>query len=119
MKHFSCESEYMGDSSAVITVEGELDLDTAGQLRGTLEKLQDLDISDHLVLDLSGVTFMDSTALSVLVTAQKQAEGPLHVVATSREVLRVLHVTNLDTVFVLYATRVEAVDAMRARVPGL
>jgi len=119
MKHFSCESEYIGDSSAVITVEGELDLDTADQLRLTLERLQGLDISDHLVIDLSGVTFMDSSALSVLVAAQKQAEGPLHVVATSPEVLRILRVTNLDRVFVLYATRVEAVDAMRARVPGL
>jgi anti-anti-sigma factor len=55
-----------------VRVEGELDLSTADQLRRLLAE----QVSDRrpVVLDLSGVVFMDSTGLGVIVAAMRQSE---------------------------------------------
>ena len=53
----------------VVVVAGELDLATSDQLA---ECLLDL-VGQSVTLDFSGVTFMDSTAINVLIAAQKRA----------------------------------------------
>lgn len=92
------------DGRAVLAVAGEVDLETASQLGDqALEALRD--VSPHLVLDLSGVTFMDSTGLKVLLTVQRRAElaqGSLAVVGTTRPVNRIMDLTGLDHTFALY-----------------
>jgi anti-anti-sigma factor len=53
----------------------------------------------HLIVDATAVTFMDSSGVNALVRARERAEhlgGSIHVVTTSRAVLRVLQVTQLD-----------------------
>ena len=54
--------------------EGELDLETAAQVRAQLDEHMD---SGHatLVLDLSAVTFVDSTGLRTVIEAQKATEA--------------------------------------------
>ena len=47
-------------------MKGEIDLATAPELRRQLEELADSDLST-LTVDLSGVTFIDSSGLGVLV----------------------------------------------------
>jgi anti-sigma B factor antagonist len=54
-------------------LEGELDLSNAGVLGDLLKPA--LDAGGDLTLDLSGVGFMDSTAIQVLLKAGKQIEG--------------------------------------------
>src|ERR1017187_4659247 len=61
--------------TSVISVEGELDLDTSPRLKWMLlDSLQAE--SDRLVVDLSLVTFMDSTALGVLVGVARKLDAP-------------------------------------------
>ena len=55
----------------VVVVTGELDLATSDQLG---ECLHDL-VGQYVTLDFSDVTFMDSTAINVLVAAQKRVEN--------------------------------------------
>jgi anti-anti-sigma factor len=94
------------DDRALVTVAGEVDLETASQLGDhALGAMQE--VSPHLVLDLSGVTFMDSTGLKVLLSVQQRADlahGSLAVVGTTRPVRRILELTGLDTAFALYDT---------------
>ena len=101
---------------AVVRVGGEIDLETAPQLGDhALEALRD--VSPHLVIDLSDVTFMDSTGLKVLVTVRQRADlagGSLAVTGASRTVLRLLSLTGLDQAFPLYDT-VEDVPAPDGR----
>ena len=60
-------------SCAVVRVDGEIDLDNASDLSEVaLAAMQE--IGPSLVLDLSGVTFMDSTGLKVLLAVHKRAE---------------------------------------------
>ena len=54
----------------VVLLAGELDLAAAGQFRECLHGL----IGEHITLDFSDVTFMDSSALGVLIAAQQRCE---------------------------------------------
>ena len=52
-----------------ITVEGELDIATAPKVEGALREPSDEGIQRR-VLDLSGLTFMDSSGLRTILSAQ-------------------------------------------------
>ena len=54
----------------VVLITGELDLETAPQLHDCLANLT----GQHVTLDFSDVTFMDSTAINVLVEAHKRGD---------------------------------------------
>jgi anti-anti-sigma factor len=92
----------------LIEVEGELDGSTVGRLRELLEGAGD---RPHVAVDLSGVTFVDSSGIEVLVRAQKQATGALHLlgVGRSRPVNRVLDLFGLSGEFDQHAD----LDALR------
>lgn len=88
----------------IISVEGEVDIRTAPQLREHISRILS-EGSLHLLLDLDNVEFVDSTALSVMVGAHKQLArngGGLVLVCTRESVLRVLAVTGLSRVFTVH-----------------
>jgi anti-sigma B factor antagonist len=91
---------------AVVSVGGEVDLETATRLGdAALAALRD--VSPHLVLDLSGVTFMDSTGLKVLLSIQRRADlagGSFALAGVGRTVAKVLALTGLDQSFAIYDT---------------
>jgi anti-sigma B factor antagonist len=88
----------------VVTVKGEVDLHTAPSLK---ESVADLVSSgrSRIAVDLSGVEFMDSTGLGVLIGALKrcrEAGGSLALVSPREPVLKVLAITGLDKVFSIH-----------------
>jgi anti-sigma B factor antagonist len=90
----------------VVQVAGEIDVYTAASLR---EKLADLIDADHtdVVVDLTGVTFMDSTGLGVLVGALKKVRGyggRLQLVIDQEKVIKVFRITALTQVFTIHET---------------
>jgi anti-anti-sigma factor len=56
-----------------VLVEGELDLATAGQLKRLLD--DELSRRRAVVLDLSGVPFIDSSGLAAIVAAMRRSEN--------------------------------------------
>jgi anti-sigma B factor antagonist len=85
----------------IVAVIGEIDVATAPQLRECLHTVIAQGPTD-LVLDLLGVTFLDSTALGVLVGALKrcrEAGGELHVVVNDPRIMKIFEITGLDKVF--------------------
>ena len=98
----------------VIVVKGELDLATAPELRDRINAVDDGGAA-RLAVDLTGVTFMDSSSLGVLVAALKHARergGDLALVGVSGSPARVLSLTGLDQVFRI----VPGIDALAS--PG-
>ena len=92
------------DTGVVVRVRGELDLHTASCLRQTLEAAV-CEEADLVLVHLDEVTFMDSTALGVLVGAWKAqtAHGRrLEVVCSRPEPLKLLRLTGLDGVLVVH-----------------
>jgi anti-sigma B factor antagonist len=97
----------------VVAVGGEIDVYTAPKLR---ERLVELINSGHyhLVINLEGVDFLDSTGLGVLVGALKRVrshQGSLRLVCTQERLLKIFRITGLAKVFPIYDTVDEAAQA--------
>ncbi|PWJ48175.1 anti-sigma B factor antagonist [Quadrisphaera granulorum] len=92
----------------VVRVSGELDIRAAPELRGVLRGLlrHDGDAgAPRVVVDLREVTFMDSTALGVLVQAYKTARAhrrTFALVSTSPRVAALFRVTAMQHVMPLH-----------------
>ena len=90
--NFSLSTE-SDDTAHVVRVEGELDLSTGGELETLLAALSKPPLI--VVLDFTALTFIDSTALRVLLTEHRKAraEGYEFVIAGAqgpvREVFRI------------------------------
>jgi anti-sigma B factor antagonist len=97
------------DEDGVVTVKvvGEVDTFTAPVLRSTLDGQLEQSPRE-LVIDLSGVQFLGSAGLAVLVETQKSArsrEVALRLIATTRAVTRPLEVTGLFDLFTIADAR--------------
>ena len=89
--------------ASVVEVAGEVDAHTAPTVRGAVEAA--IVPGARVIVDLSGVSFLDSTGLGVLVTALKhvrEADGTLDLVVTSPRVLKVFELTGLDVVIPIH-----------------
>lgn len=97
----------------VVEVVGDVDVFSAPTLRDEMNAAIEAGNS-RLIADLSGVPFLDSTGLGVLVGRLKtvrQSGGELRLVITAERVLRNFAITGLDRVFPISATLDEAVAA--------
>jgi len=91
------------DGRVLVAVDGELDLATAPELRDVLVALSE-DGDKEVTLDLTGLEFIDSTGLSVLVmtfTRARAAGGSLVIRNPSQSVTRILEITGLVSVFTI------------------
>ena len=91
----------------VVSLEGEVDLAQAPSLRDDLDALFAAGHST-VVVDMLEVSFLDSTALGVLVAALGRCQrsgGNLHLIVTEPRVLKVLEITGLAEAFPLHPTR--------------
>ncbi|HAM02510.1 MAG TPA: anti-sigma B factor antagonist [Acidimicrobiaceae bacterium] len=97
----------------VLSVRGEVDVSTAPELRERLLALAEGG-ETTAVVDLSQVSFVDSTALGVLVSGVKRLRsegGDLRLVVTEPRISKVFEITGLTDVFKIYASADEAVRA--------
>jgi anti-anti-sigma factor len=98
------------DAATVLTLRGNLDLDSAGRLRAALDGLLAAG-SSRLVLDLGGLDFCDSIGLSALVDAHRACQdrgGYLRLAAPSPFLARVLGVIGLVGRIPVYDTPADA-----------
>lgn len=94
----------------VIALEGEIDLQNSPDLRREL--LSWLAERRDVVVDLSGVTYIDSSGIASLVEAYQKARNQkarFRLAAVSPAALRVLKLARLDEVFVILDTVEQAV----------
>jgi anti-sigma B factor antagonist len=99
----------------VLVAEGEFDAYTAPELREALEEARPGD--SPLVVELSRVSFMDSTALGLLVRAVKDVRergGDIRVVLPSTTARRIFEITTLDRVLPVAVSRSAAVAELSA-----
>lgn len=80
-----------------ICLSGELDLATAGDVEKELERVEATDATS-IVLDLSGLTFMDSTGVRLVVNAntRSRAANRLTLRRGQAAVQRVMELTGVD-----------------------
>ena len=108
-------SQSIVDGSAVLAISGEVDVYSAPAFRERIVHL--LDADPALVIDLTGLDFIDSTGLGVLVAGRNRAlehGGAMTFVCTAERVLKLLRITGLDSVFAVHADVEQAVAGLRA-----
>jgi anti-sigma B factor antagonist len=96
--------EPLAGGGTVVQIEGDLDLATSS---GLSEALAGTDSSSRIVIDLSECTFLDSSALRVLVAAARttqEAGGEIALVAKDAAILRVLEIAAVDTLLPVHET---------------
>ncbi len=111
---FVLTEENLDNERHVVAVRGVIDLFTAPDLKSTLLAAIDSGKS-RIVVDLSQTTFLDSTALGVLIGAVKRLrarDGALTLVNTDANIAKTFEITGLDQIFTIAATRDEAVAAL-------
>jgi anti-sigma B factor antagonist len=116
---FSVSAEELASGGLVVNVHGQVDLYAAPDLKARL--LDALDRADgHIVVDVTESTFLDSTAISTLLSAHRRAArrgGRVVLVNTSHEIARTLSITGLDAILDVVETLDEAQALMDSGQP--
>ncbi|MFF5184699.1 STAS domain-containing protein [Streptomyces sp. NPDC000345] len=94
----SVEVDVIREDTALVTVEGHLDLDTATEFQAQLAN-QLHHGRRHFLLDLSAVPFMDSSGMNIILRVYQEARGlpgSVHVIDPTPAVRRVLDLTGVS-----------------------
>jgi len=103
--------EQQGDSM-VLDVRGSVDIYTSPELRGELKVALDKK-APRIVVDMAGVSFVDSSGLATLIEALQKVqvyEGKLLLCNLSQAVLGVFELANLDRIFQIRGDRAAALE---------
>ena len=104
----------IGADAYVVSVSGELDIATADRLAEELERTAERN-ARRVIVDLVGLTFIDSVALGVLTEEARRlrvAGGTCIVVSQDPRILRVFEITGLDRIFRIERSLAEAVEGV-------
>lgn len=114
---FAVSAQGSGENTAILTIQGEVDVYTAPRLREEIHRR--LDAGDNkIVVDLTDVAYMDSTGLGVLIGALKRAResrGELIVASPNARISRILDVTGLNRIFNVQPQVSDALNALRGK----
>jgi len=110
-------SSRFGSDSFVVAVGGELDLHSVEPLREELADVLERGARCILV-DLTGVSFLESTTLAILIDAAKALRasgGHMVLVADDPRVKRIFEITGLERTFYVESSLPEGVQELVAQ----
>lgn len=108
--------ETLEGTTRILEVHGELELATAPTLGQRIRRPLFWEGTEHVIVDLSGVVFIDSSGASALLLSVTHARALGRTVAftcPNGDVLRRLKTYGLDSVLSVFPTRELALDAVR------
>ena len=113
--NFDLTEEPLDDHSVVIKVAGEIHATTAPEFS---ERLNEAIAGGKtgVILDLTGVDFIDSTGLSVLLNGLRRvtrARGSMVLACANPTVLRLFEITKLDSTFEIVSSCDDAIARLR------
>src|SRR3954451_20829656 len=107
---FAITDRQLDGDRHVVAVTGEIDLFTAPEFKQRVSAPIDAGRT-HVVVDLTGTTFIDSSSLGVLIGAHRRLrrlEGSLVIVCSNDAIVKTFRITGLDSVFTIVPTLDEA-----------
>jgi anti-sigma B factor antagonist len=114
MGFLEVSEDVLDDGVRVLRVTGDVDFDVAPELKQRI--VGRVEAGDRkLIIDLSGVGFIDSTAIGVLVAALKRlrdAGGSLMVVCNNEDVRSIFATVGLESVIPLHRSDEDAFAAL-------
>jgi anti-sigma B factor antagonist len=113
--NFDLTEEPLDDNSVVIRIAGEIHATTAPEFSERLNAAI-ADGKTGVILDLTGVEFIDSTGLSVLLNGLRRVtrvRGSMVLACANPTVLRLFEITKLDSTFDIVPSCDEAIARLR------
>jgi anti-sigma B factor antagonist len=113
---FRIEETTLEGGTRIVEVRGELELATAPTLGQRIRRPLFWEGTQRVVVDLSGVVFMDSSGASALLLSMSHARAlglALVFVCPEGDVMRRLRTYGLDSMLSIFPTRETALDATR------
>lgn len=110
---FKMDTRTLEKNIPVIELEGEVDVYTAPQLKQQMISILESGAT-QMIVDLSKVEYLDSTALGVLIGGLKrmrEMDGNVLLVCPSPRIRRVFEITGLDKIFDIYDNESDAQEA--------
>ncbi len=104
------------DGMKVLDVAGEIDVYTAPQFKEAVNGII-AGGQKHLIIDMSDVTYMDSSGFGTLLSATRRLRpqgGTINLVKCNTSIDRILRITRLNTVFATYDSIGDAISATQA-----
>ena len=97
----------VGPNLHCIRVAGELDINTSPRLKKAID--QAIDAGHHqLVVNFTGVRYIDSTGLGVLVASRKRLQdtkgGGIALICTNKHIIKLFEITGLIKLFEIFET---------------
>ena len=102
----------MGESLWLVTLSGEHDVCTAPALEAAFARVESTGTT--AIVDLTGVTFMDSTVLGILLREHRRGENLQLVAPSGGPARKFLFLIGLPGLLPIYETRDEALRAVPA-----
>jgi anti-sigma B factor antagonist len=100
--------------ATVAVLTGDLDVADLERVRSQLLQAVATAVSPPLlVVDMTGVTFIDSTGLSALISTRRamtERGGQVRLAISTRRIYTLFHLTSLHKVFEIYQSRQHALD---------
>ncbi len=106
------ETELHGNC-LLVRVQGELDHHWAGSLRETVDQALDQGESQNLVMNLEGLSFMDSSGIGVILGRYKRItgrEGRMAICLVSPAVEKVLQISGVPRIIPFFNNEAEALQ---------
>ena len=115
--NFTINTRSLASNVPLIELEGEVDVYTAPHLKQQMITLLE-EGHVEMVVDLTKVEYLDSTALGVLIGGLKRVrerDGNLQLICPSPRIRRVFEITGLDKIFDIYNTEEETVAKVESK----
>lgn len=100
-----------GDKQGVLRLKGPLTVTTSGLFENAIRR----EHSGTLIFDLSQVPYIDSAGLGSLMAAYvscQKAGRKVALTGVNEKVLKLFEITRVDTVFLMFPTLWEAIEAL-------
>lgn len=109
----SVRIEDAADGASIVAIGGELDLSTIPRMQAPL--LEQIGQRPAVLVDLSGLTFIDSSGIGILIQALRGSNGtPVHIlIATDSQVDRVFRIAGVSEALPVFTDRERALTWMR------
>ena len=94
----SCTGE---DRALTVHISGEVDHHAAGKLMAELDQALETRLPRTVTVDLSGVTFMDSSGIAFALNAQRRMReigGTMYLQGVGRQAMRVIRTSGVDRI---------------------
>lgn len=117
----TCKQERLEDNLRKVMIHGKLDAPSTMAIEKELRTML-LEEPDQIIVDLSGVDYMSSYGLRLLLICAKalqDSKGGLHLAGANQRVMEIITMAGYDTLFPVYETVEDALLALTGKAPGL